>query len=73
MSAGEATDSFTRTRAERLARTIRDYWAGRGYVVAAWTFPIEGQENMHGVRSNLKAGKPPVVGLDRDLIVACIP
>lgn len=58
MSAGEATDSFTRTGAERLARTIRDYWAAKGHAVSTSLHAIEGQENMFAVRSNLKGGKP---------------
>lgn len=52
------TDSFTRTGAERLARTIRDYWAQRGHKVLTSLHAIEGQENMFAVRSSLKAGKP---------------
>lgn len=54
----DPTDSFTRTGAERLARTIRDYWAARGHIVATSLHAIEGQENMFAVRSSLKAGKP---------------
>jgi hypothetical protein len=58
LSAGDPTDSFTRTGAERLARTIRDYWASRGHVVATSLHAIEGQENMFAVLSSLKGGKP---------------
>lgn len=54
----DPTDSFTRTGAERLARTIRDFWAARGHQIKTSLHAIEGQENMFAVRSSLKAGRP---------------
>lgn len=57
-------DSFTREGADKLARSIRDYWARRGRAVNVWIEPGEAYTNAlrtgtwFVVRSDLVDGRP---------------
>jgi hypothetical protein len=69
LSAGEATDSFTKSGAELLARTIRDYWSARGAAVQTRVVPLRtvapGFDSAYVVRSDLVNGKPRDLYRDR--------
>lgn len=58
------TDGFTKDGAEKLAATIRGYWAARGHTVTVWVEPArEYMDTLRTgvwfvVRSDLVDGKP---------------
>lgn len=51
-------DASSKEGAERIARTIQQYWAHKGRMVRAWVISV----------TNPKQGKPPVWGVRTDML-----
>lgn len=54
----DCDDLLSKRGAKLLAEAIMNYWAGRGHVVVAESYPLSAP-NAWSVRSNLVNGFPP--------------